>query len=96
MANQYLPLTAFQPSLELLSITIFIFSHIEKHSSPLEDYVFLSARVKVVGYVPQVRVDLILENDHIRSLLEELRSAKCSFKGKYFYWVSHVDESGEL
>lgn len=73
-----------------------MFSHIEKHSSQLEHDVFLSARDKVVGYVSQVGVDLILENDHIRSLLEELRSAKCSFKGKCFYWVSHVDESGEL
>lgn len=86
----------FSDLLRSLHLDNFMFSHIEKHSVQLEHDAFLSARDKVVGYVPQVRVDLILEKDYVQSLLTELRSARCSFKGKCFYWVTDIDESGEL
>jgi nitrogen regulatory protein P-II 1 len=82
--------------LRSLQLNNFMFSHIEEHSTQLEHDPFLSARDKVVGYVPQVRVDLILEKDRVQSLLKELRSARCTFKGKCFYWITDVDEAGEL
>ena len=49
--------------LRSLQLESFMFSHIEEHSSQLEHDPFLSARDKVVGYVPKVRVDVILEDD---------------------------------
>ena len=82
--------------LRSLQLDTFMFSHIEEHSAQLEHDAFLSARDKVVGYVPQVRVDVILENERARSILEEIRSSKCSFKGKGTYWVTDIEESGEL
>ena len=74
----------------------FMFSHIEKHSSTLEHDVFLSARDKVVGCVPQVRVDLILDEIRVQSLLTELRDSKRSFKGKGIFWITDVEEMGEF
>ena len=74
----------------------FMFSHIEEHSSHVEKDSFLSARDKVVGYVPQVRVDVILNKDDIKSLLENIKNSDCAFKGKGFYWVTDIDEFGEL
>jgi len=74
----------------------FMFSHIEEHSSHVEKDSFLSARDKVVGYVPQVRVDVILNQEDIKSLLENIKNSDCSFKGKGFYWVTDIDEFGEL
>jgi len=82
--------------LRSMKLDRFMFSHIEEHSSQLGQDAFLSARDKVVGYVPQVRVDVILEDTRARTLLNELRSAEVSFSGKGLYWITHVDEMGDL
>ena len=79
-----------------LQLDSFMFSHIEEHSSQLEQDALLSARDKVVGYVPKIRVDVILDDDRARTLLDEIRNSKISFKGKGMYWVTQIDESGEL
>jgi len=79
-----------------LKLDSFMFSHIEEHSSQLEQDVFLSARDKVVGYVPQVRVDVLLEDERAKTLLGELRSSGISFCGKGVYWIMDVVEAGEL
>jgi len=82
--------------LRSLQLDSFMFSHIEEHSSQLKQDAFLSARDKVVGYVPQVRVDVILEEARAKTLLDELRGSGISFRGKGLYWITDVEESGEL
>ncbi len=74
----------------------FMFTHIEEHSSHIERDSFLSARDKVVGYVPQVRVDVIVSEESIKSLLENIWNSDSAFKGKGMYWVTDIDEFGEL
>jgi nitrogen regulatory protein PII len=81
--------------LRSLHLETFMFSHIEEHSSQLEHDAFLSARDRVVGYVPQVRVDVIIEDERAQSLLDEIRGS-CAFGGKGIYWIMDVDEAGEL
>jgi len=73
-----------------------VFSHVEEHSAQLQRDSFLSVRDKVVGYVPQVRVDVILENDEAKRILDDIRNLKCSFKGRGNYWISDIDEAGNL
>jgi len=82
--------------LRSLQLDSFMFSHIEEHSSQLEHDPFLSARDRVVGYVPKVRVDVILEDDRAMTMLEEIRNSKISFNGKGLYWISNLEESGAL
>ena len=82
--------------LRRLQLDSFMFTHIEEHSSQLKQDAFLSARDKVVGYVPKVRVDVILEDARARTLLDELRGSKASCSGKGVYWISEVEEAGEL
>ena len=74
----------------------FMFSHIEEHSSHVEKDSFLSARDKVVGYVPQVRLDVILSEENIKLLLDNIKNENCTFKGKGMYWVTDINEFGEL
>ncbi len=52
------------------------------HSSQLEHGAFLSARDKVVDYVPKVRVDVILEDDRAKAVLDEIRNSKFHLKAK--------------
>ena len=79
-----------------LKLETFMFTHLEEHSAQLENDTFLSARDKVVGYVPQVRVDIILENDRSQSLLQQIREQNLPFKSKGTYWLTELDDYGEL
>jgi len=74
----------------------FMFTHIEEHSSQLQSDSFLSARDKVVGYVPQVRLDVILDETEIKRLLNNIRNSDCAFTGRGIYWVCDIDEFGHL
>ena len=82
--------------LRSLQLDSFMFSHIEEHSSQLEHDAFLSARDKVVGYVPKIRVDVILEDDRASAVLDDIRNSEISFKGRGIYWINELDEAGEL
>lgn len=82
--------------LRSLQLDSFMFSHIEEHSSHQQQDAVLSARDRVVGYVPKVRVDILLENDRARTLLDEIAGSQISFKDKGMYWITDVEESGEL
>ncbi len=74
----------------------FTFSHVEGHGVQIEDDAFLSARDKVVGYTPRVRVDILLEDDDVDSVLDSLRSTGYGVKGHGIFWVTAVDQSGRL
>lgn len=82
--------------LRSLQLETFVFSHVEEHSAQLERDAFLSERDKVEGYVPQVRVDIILDDAQSKVILEDIRNLKCSFHGKGNYWISDLDEAGDL
>ena len=52
----------------------FTFSHVEGHGIQVESDPFLSARDKVVGYTPRVRVDILLESKDVKPVLDILCS----------------------
>ncbi|MEJ2362549.1 MAG: DUF3240 family protein [Gammaproteobacteria bacterium] len=74
----------------------FSFSHIEGHGRHTGEDRNLSPRDKVVGYVPQVRVDIMLDEADIAPVLEALRCADCGLNGHGFYWVVPVEQYGQL
>ena len=74
----------------------FTFSHAEGHGEHSEDDSFLSARDKVVGYVPQVRVDIMLEDEDVDAVLAAIRSNQGRVVGQGFYWVTSIESRGDL
>jgi len=74
----------------------FTFSHAEGHGVQAESDPFLSARDKVVGYTPRIRVDILLEDNDVDTVLEMLRSSTYSIKGQGIYWVTPVEKNGQL
>ena len=82
--------------LRSLKLKSFMFSHIEERSSQSNQDALLSARDKVVGYVPKVRVDILLKDERAKTLIDELRGSGVSFAGKGSYWVCDVEEVGQL
>ena len=56
----------------------------------------LSATDRVVGYTPQVRVDILLEDGDVDVVLQMLRTADCGLAGRGIYWVTSVEQRGRL
>lgn len=74
----------------------FTFSPAEGHDVQTENDPMLSARDKVVGYVPRVRADVLLKEADLDSVLTVLRSAESGVAGQGVYWVLPVEGSGRL
>ena len=73
----------------------FNFTHIEGHGAQDERDPTLSARDRVVGYTPQVQVDVVLEDGDVATVLEALRD-NASVTGRGVYWVAALEGFGRV
>jgi len=80
----------------LKAIEGFTFTHVEGHGPQDERDPQLSARDRVVGYTPHVRVDILLEDKDVDKVLEVLRESNCGVAGRGVYWVAPVEKHGRL
>lgn len=74
----------------------FTLSAAEGHGSQSEQDPLLSARDRVVGYVPRVRVDVLLDDAEVDTVIAALRAPACGLAGHGVYWVTAVEQSGRL
>ncbi len=74
----------------------FTFSHVEGHSSQSDQDPFLSARDRVVGYVPRIRVDILLEDGDVDPVLSALCGERAETSWQGVYWVTAVERYGRL
>ena len=74
----------------------FTFIHVEGHGTEATSDLALSARDLVMGFRPQIRTDLLLEDHQVGQVLESLRGAKLGLSGHTFFWVTPVEQSGRL
>ena len=74
----------------------FTFSHVEGHGVQVEHDPFLSARDKVVGYTPRVRVDILLEDTDVDAVLDAVRTTGKGIVGQGVYWVTVIEKTGRL
>jgi nitrogen regulatory protein P-II 1 len=74
----------------------FTFTHVQGHGPQDESDPALSARDRVVGYTPHVRVDILLEDRDVDTVLERLRTLNGGMAGRGIYWVSDVIHQGRL
>lgn len=80
----------------LPQVTGFTFTPVEGHGPREGRDLFLSARDRVVGFVPHVRVDLVLEEGDVDKVLEALKAADDGVAGRGVYWVTRLDRQGRL
>ena len=73
----------------------FNFTHIEGHGAQDERDPTLSARDRVVGYTPQVRVDIVLEDEDVATILTVIRD-NGGVTGRGVYWVAALEEFGRV
>lgn len=75
----------------------FTLSQIEGHGSLPEQDPFLVARDKVIGSIPRVRADIVLQDNDVEPVLTALRlwSKEHDAQGAYFY-ITPVEREGRL
>jgi nitrogen regulatory protein P-II 1 len=74
----------------------FTFTPVEGHGPQDERDPSLSARDRVVGYTPHVRVDIVLDDKDVGKVLAALRESNCGVAGRGVYWVTTVDKFDKL
>ena len=80
----------------LAQVSGFTFSHVEGHGIEVESDVFLSARDTVVGYIPRIRTDILLEDADVAVVLARLCNKENCMTGQGIYWITPVDKGGHL
>lgn len=80
----------------LPQVSGFTFIHVEGHSTHTPEDAFLSARDKVVGFVPRVRVDVLLADEDVARVLAAVRATRAGISEHGIYWVTAVEEGGQL
>ncbi len=74
----------------------FTFTHVEGHGPQDERDPALSARDRVVGYTPHVRVDIVVEDENVDAVLDALRQSRSGVAGRGHYWITRVEREGRL
>ncbi len=80
----------------LKTVQGFTFTHVEGHGPQDERDPALSARDRVVGYTPHVRVDIVLDDRDVDKVLQALRESNCGVVGRGVYWVADIVRQGHL
>jgi len=73
----------------------FTFTRVEGHGKHADTDPLLSARDKVVGYVPRVRLDVLLADEDVNAVLEAAL-ADGNYRGQGVYWVTPAEQHGPL
>ena len=87
---------ALTDHLRALDVTGFTVSHVEGHESHTSGDQFLSGRDRVVGFVPRVRVDIVLSAEQADSVLEAIRTPGSALAGHGTYWMSTIEDVGQF
>ncbi len=74
----------------------FTFTSVEGHGAQSKHNLELSERDKVVGYVPRLRVDLLLDDSKVEAVLDVFRKNRNSEKKQNFYWITDVKDQGRF
>lgn len=74
----------------------FTFAPAEGHGREAESDTFLSARDAVVGHVPRIRVDILLEDTDVATVLAKLCDKENNITGQGLYWVTPIEQRGHL
>jgi nitrogen regulatory protein P-II 1 len=80
----------------LPAVAGFTFTHVEGHGSQSHRDATLSARDLVVGYVPRVRVDILIEEEQVAEILAVLARPASGVAGRGVYWVTPVEAFGRM
>jgi nitrogen regulatory protein P-II 1 len=98
--NMFIPAGSRQALADLLlsrpEVVSFTFFQVEGHYPEQYRDPDMTVRDRVVGYVPRVRVELLLEDDAVDSVLATIHARDIGCRGQGSYWVTEVMQMGRL
>lgn len=74
----------------------FTFLTVEGHNPQDEQDPAFSARDRVIGYTPHIRVDIMLQDEAVENVLHTLRNANCGLTGRCLYHLTAVEKQGAI
>jgi len=74
----------------------FTFTPVQGHGSHAKSNSLPSSHDRVVGYTPRMKVEILLQQHDLQSVLESLRKAMKHERSQGVYWIVPVEESGLL
>ena len=74
----------------------FTFTSVEGHNPQDEHDPAFSARDRVIGYTPHIRVDILLQDGDVEDVLHTLRNANCGLTGRCIYQLTAVEKQGAI
>jgi nitrogen regulatory protein P-II 1 len=74
----------------------FTTTRVHGHSRNTQDNPFDTTRDRVLGYVPRLRMDLLVEDELLEKVLSGLRRCEACVTGLGIWWVTAVESSGQL
>ena len=85
---------AVTDALRTLEVKVFTVAHVEGHGTQPASEERLSARDRVVGFVPRVRIDILLADKEVDKVVSALSAPGAALSGHGTYWVSPVERDG--
>ena len=82
--------------LRRLGVAGFTVSHVEGHGPHTAEDWFLSTHDRVVGFVPRVRIDVVLPEEQVGAILDSLSTPTTGLGGHGTFWVSAIERLGQL
>lgn len=80
----------------LPGVSSFTLTHIASHDAGYSPGLMPSTRDRVVGYTPNLRVDMILDDARVAAVLAALSAPGTGIAGRARYWVTDVTAEGML
>jgi len=74
----------------------FTFMPVQGYGSHAEGDFLRSSRDRVVGYAPRIKVEILLPDNEVQSVLDLLRDALAHERSHGLYWIIQVEESDRL
>ncbi len=89
-----------QPLADLLRtltpVTGYTLANVEGFGRERESERFLAAHDDIVGQIPRVRADLMLEESDLESVLQSVRALAASERSQGVYWVTDIEQGGHI
>ncbi|MDF1690235.1 MAG: DUF3240 family protein [Cycloclasticus sp.] len=77
-------------------VTGFSFSRVEGYGTEKENDPYLLARDEVIGCIPRIQVEILLEDKDVEGVLGRLRDKDNNVTGQGVYWVMPVENGGHI
>jgi nitrogen regulatory protein P-II 1 len=74
----------------------FTFSQVEGYGNEVENDPFVSARDAVLGHIPRIRTDILLEDNDVKEVLSRIRTQHSNITGQGVFWITDVITGGHI